>query len=102
MVNAAIYETNDKTVIKKNTLEYYKGDPINISPFKLALGSAFMPDVRLDDHSGKVHTATYGSINRYLNEYDLVQKNLTVVSNSSVTIKDIGAMVQEDESVFFE
>lgn len=85
VVNAAIYQTSDRKLIKNNIRAYYHSKPLAVSTFKLAFGSAFSPDIRLDDHEGPVHTATFSSIRRFLDDYGLANKTLTVYPDSPVS-----------------
>ena len=73
-----IYKTNNIKAIKANTKEYFNPQPINLSPLKLLIGSAVKSDITLVDHDRRVQTATYTTIMKYLDEYDLIQEQLTV------------------------
>lgn len=78
VINAAIYQTDDARVIKANTRSYYEAQKVNLGPMKLLIGSITKPDVTLSDHKGGVKTASYTTIARYLEKYDLVQEELTI------------------------
>ena len=77
VINAALYQTDNINIIKANEKAYFNPQPINISPLKLLVGSAFMSDITLADHEGKVQTATYTTIKNYLEKYNLIQEQLT-------------------------
>lgn len=70
VVNSAIYQTSDIQVIKANEKAYFKAQPVNVSPFKLMLGSMFSAEVAIADHSGPPVTATFERIGDYLQKYD--------------------------------
>lgn len=70
VVNAAIYQTSDIKVIKANTRAYFKAQPVNVSPFKLMLGTMFSAEVTTADQPGKPMTATFEKIADYLLHYD--------------------------------
>ena len=72
VVNAAIYKTTDVAQLKANARAYFNPTDVRMSRLKLSLGAMFMEELRLDDHQGKVRTATFGSISDYLQRYELV------------------------------
>lgn len=72
VINAAIYQTTDMKQLKANTKAYFDPQRVHVSRFKLSLGSMFADGIKTSDHSGKVKTASFGSIGRYLNTYDLL------------------------------
>jgi len=74
IINAGIYDTDDMTLLKEAASEHFSPQKISTSPFKLLLGSMFMDDVSTKDHKGKIKTTTFGSIAKYLTEYDLVSE----------------------------
>lgn len=71
MLNAAIYETTNVAQLKANAQAHFQAQRVHTSRFKLMLGSALMKDVTTRDHKGKVRTATFMSIAKYLQKYDL-------------------------------
>jgi len=79
IINASIYQTTDINRLKQNARAHFKGQKIRTNPFKLMLGSVFMDDVATRDHDGKVVTATFSTIGRYLQDNDLASH--TVVFN---------------------
>lgn len=72
VINAAIYQTTDIAKLKANTRAYFKPTLIKENRLKLALGAAFIEHIEIDDHQGKIYTATFGSIRQYLDQYGLV------------------------------
>ena len=77
MLNAAIYETTNVAQLKANAQAHFQAQRVHTSRFKLMLGSALMKDVTTRDHKGKVRTATFTSIARYLQHYDLATHVIT-------------------------
>tara|TARA_R110002167_G_scaffold236036_1_gene441268 strand:- start:1497 stop:2291 length:795 start_codon:yes stop_codon:yes gene_type:complete len=77
MINAAIYQTTDIKQLKTNTRAYYTAQRVRTSRFKLMFGSLLMDDVTTKDHKGKIATATFGSIHKYLDQYQLAQHGVT-------------------------
>lgn len=71
VINAAIYQTTDITQLKANAKAYFEPQTVHVSRFKLSLGSLFADGVTTKDHQGKVKTASFGSIAKYLNQYQL-------------------------------
>ena len=78
VINAAIYETGDHRQIKANIEAYFEPQPLAVSPFKLFLGSIFVPDITISDHPGPVATATFWSIARYMQGHGIADEVLTV------------------------
>lgn len=74
IVNASIYQTTDIKKLKANAKAHFKPQRVRTGGFKLLLGSLFMDDVTTRDHDGKVHTTTFTSIGRYLDENGLASK----------------------------
>lgn len=72
VINSAIYQTTDVEVIKSRTHEYFDPQPVNISTFKLVLGSIFKKEIATSDHRNGIVTTTYTTIGNYLKKYNLV------------------------------
>ncbi len=85
VLQAAIYQTDDIDRIKQNSQAYFKPQPVNMSRFKLALGGMFSDGVTLNDHKGKVATATFGSLQRYMKQYGLAEQAVIIQSNGTTT-----------------
>lgn len=85
VINAAIYQTTDYQQIKANTKAHFKAQPIKISGLKLLVGSMLMEDVTIQDHSGKVVTATFDTIGDYLADNRLLERAIIFEQNGSVT-----------------
>ncbi|EPJ49553.1 MAG: hypothetical protein OFPI_24530 [Osedax symbiont Rs2] len=85
LLNAAIYNTTDTKRLYANNQAYFKAQRVHTSPFKLMLGSAFIKGVTTADHQGKIKTATFTSIARYLNEYQLLDKSISLDSDGNVS-----------------
>lgn len=83
MINAAIYQTTDTKKLKANAKAYFAPQRVRTSPLKLMFGSMLMDDVTTKDHRGKVHTATFSSIERYLQKYQLAQNAVTLLENGT-------------------
>ena len=71
VINSAIYQTTDMKQLKANAKAYFQPQRVKVSGFKLALGGLFADGITTKDHKGKVKTASFGSIGRYLTEYKL-------------------------------
>ena len=85
VLNSAIYQTTNLERLYENHKTYFTPQTVHSSPFKLMLGNAFVSGVTTADHKSKVKTATFGSISRYLNNYDLLYKSITLNANGRVT-----------------
>lgn len=84
LLNAAIYQTTDVAKLKANAKAYFTPQRVHTSGFKLMLGSLLQDDITTKDHQGKVATATFSSLARYLNQYGLVNTMLTYYSDGSI------------------
>ncbi|WP_340679075.1 DUF2145 domain-containing protein [Paraglaciecola sp.] len=83
LLNAAIYQTTDIARIKTNTQAYFKPQRLHTSGFKLMLGAMLQDDITTKDHQGKVATATFTTIARYLDQYGLATSMVTFYSDGS-------------------
>lgn len=86
MLNAAIYQTTNVLKLKANTRAYFTAQQLKTSRFKLALGSIFMDEITTKDHPGKIATATFGSIHKYLDHYQLSQYGVTLNEDGDTTV----------------
>ncbi len=84
VLNSAIYQTTNLKRLYANNNAYFTPQTVHSSPFKLMLGNAFVSGVTTADHKSKVKTATFSSISRYLNDYDLLYKSVTLNANGRV------------------
>jgi len=78
VVSAAIHQTTDPDVLRARLKAGFEPHRIDISPFKLKLGSMLVKEVSLADQDGTPVTTTFESIGRYLQEYDQGSVMLTV------------------------
>jgi len=78
VINAAIYKTTDIKVIKANTNAYFEAQRVNLSPLKLFIGSLTKADVTTSDHQGKVATASFTTIAKYMEKYNLIQEQMVI------------------------
>lgn len=81
MLQAAIYQTQDPLRIKANNAAYFTPQKVSISPLKLALGSMVSDGVTTSDHKGPVRTATFTTIGRYLEQYQLAEHAVVLYAN---------------------
>lgn len=70
IINAAIYQTDDIKLIKAAEKKYYTAQIVNVSGFKLMLGTIFSSDITLSDQPSEPVTATFETITDYLKKYD--------------------------------
>jgi hypothetical protein len=78
VIVSAIYDTDDIKKIKANEKAYFKPQPVQINPVKLALGSMFVADVTTSDHPGEPVTATFETIGSFLTQYKAASEIITV------------------------
>jgi len=84
IINAAIYQTTDIRQLKANGKAHFSPHRIKVNRLKLMLGSLFMDDIALSDHSSTIYTATFSSIKRYLQENGLVKDEMIMLGDASV------------------
>jgi len=71
VIQAAIYGTRDPRVIKAQSRQFFQGQTVHVSGFKLLLGSLFSREISLSDHPTLPPvTATFETLARYLQQYD--------------------------------
>lgn len=85
MLQSAMYQTQDVKRIKANNQAYFTPQRVRISPLKLAVGSMVSDGLTTSDHRGKVRTATFTTIARYLNQYNLTQHAVVLYANGQTT-----------------
>ncbi|WP_432460713.1 MULTISPECIES: DUF2145 domain-containing protein [unclassified Agarivorans] len=73
MLNAAIFDTTNRQQLKAHAQAEFKPQVLKINRFKLLMGGLFLDEVTTKDHTGKLKTATFTSIARYLQQKDLIQ-----------------------------
>lgn len=76
VINAAIYDTEDMGQIKRTLNDHFEAQPVNINPLKPMAGAAILGELSLKDHGDTAATATFGSIERYLEKFGLIYKSL--------------------------
>ena len=82
VIFASIYKTDNMQEIKTYIRAWFTPQAVEVSQLKLALGSLFMPDIKLDDHSDKPVTATFSTIARFLETENLAE-DVLIVSNDA-------------------
>ena len=85
VLNSAIYQTTNMKRLYTNNKAYFKPQALHTNPFKLLLGSAFIKGVTTADHKGKIKTATFMSITRYLDQYNLLHKSVNLDNRGKIT-----------------
>lgn len=68
---ASLYGTQSKAQIKANIAAYFVPQPVKINGIKRVLAPAASPALTTVDHGGKVATATFSSIARFMQQNDL-------------------------------
>jgi len=78
VLNAAIYNTSNIALLKTNSKEYFNAQKVKVNPFKMLLGSMFSSEISINDHDERVETATFTTIGKYLEKYDLVEEQYSI------------------------
>ncbi|AGP79194.1 DUF2145 domain-containing protein [Alteromonas sp.] len=84
VLNAAMYSTTDAAQLKVNAKAYFTPQKVHMSRAKLGLASMFSDGVTLSDHGRKVETTTFGSLARYMQKYDLMNKAVTFTHTGQI------------------
>lgn len=79
VINAAIYQTNNVKKLKQIAKEFFVAQSVEVNPFKVLLGSIFVPEISTVDQPGKPVTATFERIAEYVLKYDANSKVLKVL-----------------------
>ena len=85
IIFASIYKTDNMQEIKTRVSAWFVPQSVEASQLKLALGSLFMPDIKLDDHRTKPATATFTTIAEFLETENLTEEILLVSNNESLS-----------------
>ncbi len=75
VIQAAIYGTDDIDLIKDALSQHYEPFRIRVNPLAVMLGALFSEELAVADHRRGFRTATFGSIERYLEKYGLVRES---------------------------
>ena len=78
IVNSSIYQTTDMRELKEKASAFFDPQKVNFSGLKLVLGSIFINGVTTTDHNNGIVTATYTTIGKYLDKYNLLEKQIEV------------------------
>ena len=71
VIQAAIYQTSELGQIKAQSKQFFQGQTVHVSGFKLLLGSLFSREISLSNHPTLPPvTATFETLARYLQQYD--------------------------------
>jgi len=73
---STLYKTDDIKQIKANIKEYFKPQPIHLSPLEALFGPVVMKDVATSDHKGKIKTTTFTTIGEFMKSYDLLEEKI--------------------------
>ena len=71
---AAIYGTGDPTRIKANITAHFTPQPIPVNGLQRLLAPAASAALTTSDHGGQVATATFGSLARFAEDFDLADE----------------------------
>jgi hypothetical protein len=70
---ASLYDTGDRRQLKANIAAYSKPQRIDVSGVKRLVAPAISGALSTSDHGAQVKTATFGSIGRFMERYDLAE-----------------------------
>lgn len=68
---ASLYGTTDRAQIKANVKAHFNPQPVRISGIKRMLAPAASAALTTQDHGSQIATATFGSIARFMKDYEL-------------------------------
>ena len=80
---AALYNTSDRAQIKANIGAHFDPQVIKISGMKRAFAPLASGALTTSDHGAKIKTATFGSISRFMKEFDLADKVYRITPEAS-------------------
>lgn len=82
VLNSSIYETTDTNYIKRVVRDHFVAQSVEVSRFKLATGAMLSKELTLEDQGHVVKTATFSSIARYMQKFNLVAELIHVDESS--------------------
>ncbi|MDG1419240.1 MAG: DUF2145 domain-containing protein [Maricaulis sp.] len=71
VIGAAAWETVERPQIKANLEAWFEPTRIQLTIFERLFGPSADDRLRLDDHRGRIRTATFGSMGAFMQEYKL-------------------------------
>lgn len=77
---ASLYDTGDRDRIKANIAAHFEAQPIAVSRVKRYLAPAMSAALVTSDHGEEIRTATFGSIGRFMQRYDLSDDTYRIAS----------------------
>jgi hypothetical protein len=86
VINAAVYQTDDRAQIKSRNQEFFEPKPIPVGPVQRFLGSLFSKEFAFSDHNGRVATATFTTIADYMEQYGLAQARFEIASEQAPSV----------------
>ena len=84
IINASIYQTTNIQQLKLNARAHFKRQQVKKS-LKLLFGRIFRKDIKTNDHKGKIYTATFTTINDYLNANNLAMHSVIYKQGGEIT-----------------
>ena len=75
---SSLYRTADRGRIKANIAAYFEPHPIEVSGFKRLLAPVTSAALRTSDRGVGIATATFGSIGRFMTNYELAEAVFTL------------------------
>jgi len=85
IIFSSIYGIYDVAQIKANERAYFKAQEIKLSPLKRMLAPMLSNEISISDHKGKIKTATFSTIAKFLKNYSLAESSV-VIDNSGVRV----------------
>ena len=73
ITQSALYQTDDMNAIKSSMQTYFVPYQITLNPFKVLIGAAFSKEIKSSDHNDGYKTATFTSIKKYFEEFNLAK-----------------------------
>lgn len=79
---AAIYGTSDVAQIKANVAAYFQPQIVEVGGLKRALATVASAALTTEDHGTVIGTATFGSVSRFMRQYDLASEVYRITPTS--------------------
>jgi hypothetical protein len=69
----AIYQTSDPEEVQMHINEHFTPQKLRVNPFERLVGSIFIDGIATSDHGRNIQTATFRSLKRFMDRFDLTQ-----------------------------
>lgn len=74
----AVYRTSNVAEVQAHVNAHFVPQKLGVSLLERVVGSLFLEGVATRDHDGDIRTATFASLRRFMEQYDLMQEAIVI------------------------